>query len=190
MEVAQRHGLKELSQARVAAAAGVRQSHLTYYFPTRKDLITALVQTIHAEISDALGALLPANEGGITSVDEGREFFARRIGEPLLGRLILALMNAADEDPSLRQWLADFDNEVTARIGEILARLGLRPSEDELALLHASFIGAAILGAQPGTVAEAGRAARLARLAFERMVQATAPSAQRTSRPSRRRKTP
>jgi len=32
-------GAHELTQPRVAKAAGVRQSHLTYYFPTRADLL-------------------------------------------------------------------------------------------------------------------------------------------------------
>jgi AcrR family transcriptional regulator len=31
------HGVTELTQPKIAAAAGVRQSHLTYYFPTRMD---------------------------------------------------------------------------------------------------------------------------------------------------------
>jgi len=32
-------GAHELTQPRVAKAEGVRQSHLTYYFPTRADLL-------------------------------------------------------------------------------------------------------------------------------------------------------
>jgi AcrR family transcriptional regulator len=32
-------GAHELTQPKVAKAAGVRQSHLTYYFPTRGELL-------------------------------------------------------------------------------------------------------------------------------------------------------
>ena len=32
-------GAHELTQPKVARAAGVRQSHLTYYFPTRGELL-------------------------------------------------------------------------------------------------------------------------------------------------------
>ena len=36
------HGLRKLTQVRVAKRARVRQSHLTYYFPTREDLLEAV----------------------------------------------------------------------------------------------------------------------------------------------------
>ena len=36
------HGFMEVTQPKIARAAGVRQSHLTYYFPTRADLLKAL----------------------------------------------------------------------------------------------------------------------------------------------------
>ncbi|WP_454916872.1 TetR family transcriptional regulator [Xanthobacter sediminis] len=38
------HGLPGLTQPRVAKAAGVSQSHLTYYFPTRADLVHAVLE--------------------------------------------------------------------------------------------------------------------------------------------------
>src|SRR5204862_155958 len=37
-------GAHELTQPRVARAAGVRQSHLTYYFPTRAALMQAVAR--------------------------------------------------------------------------------------------------------------------------------------------------
>src|SRR4051812_50116493 len=37
-------GAHELTQPRVARAAGVRQSHLTYYFRTRADLLQELAR--------------------------------------------------------------------------------------------------------------------------------------------------
>lgn len=43
-------GLKRLTQPKVAAAAGIRQSHLTYYFPKKVDLIVALLgDHVHGE---------------------------------------------------------------------------------------------------------------------------------------------
>lgn len=169
-------GLQGLSQARVAAAAGVRQSHLTYYFPTRKDLIKAIVQGIHAGMIQAMSAPFDPGSAAAPSPAQVREFLAQRIREPLMARLMLALAHAADEDPSLRRWLADLDGELVGHLRRLFAELGLRPSEDELALLHASFVGAAILGAQQGTDAAAERAARLARLAFDRLVQGASPA--------------
>ena len=186
MELVQTEGLQALSQARVAAAAGLRQSHLTYYFPTRKDLIKALVQAIHAEIAAEMQAAVLPDVQGAAAQDKVRAFFAARISEPLMARLMTALHSAADEDPSLRRWLGDFDNDIIDRLRDVFAALDLRPSDDELWLLHASFIGAAMLGAQPGTDAGPARAAHLARLAFDRLVAAS-PRARGANRPSRQR---
>ena len=44
LEVLQEGGVKQLSQPKVAKAAGVRQSNLTYYFPKKNDLIAGLMQ--------------------------------------------------------------------------------------------------------------------------------------------------
>ncbi len=177
VKLVQTQSLQRLSQARVAAAAGLRQSHLTYYFPTRKDLIKAIVQTIHADMTESFDITVFTKEKTTASTDRIREFFAERIREPLMARLMLALMTAADEDPLLRQWLADFNNDLIERLRNIFLKLGLHPSDDELALLHASFIGAATLGAQCGTEVSADHAARLARLAFDRLIQAASPQA-------------
>lgn len=186
LELVQAEGLPGLSQARVAAAAGVRQSHLTYYFPTRKDLLEAVVQAIRAGMIDALGASAPRGGHPATALSQVREFFAARARDPLLCRLMLALMNAADEDPSLRRWLGEFDDDMVGLLRRVLARAGLRPRRDELALLHASLVGAAILGTQKGERASGDRSARLVRLAFDRMAAAPAPVPARSRAPAPR----
>ncbi len=177
LDLVRREGLQGLSQARVAAAAGVRQSHLTYYFPTRQDLLKALVRAVHAERIAALSAATPAAAGA--QADETREFLARRIREPLLARLLLAIAYAAEEDRSLRRWLSRFDSEAMDRLRELFARLRAVPSDEELALFHACLVGAAVQGAQIGTRAAADRAAQTVRLAFDRALRASAPRAQR-----------
>ena len=47
LTIASSRGLKELTQTNVAAAAGVRQSHLTYYFPLKSDLLAAVLKASH-----------------------------------------------------------------------------------------------------------------------------------------------
>ena len=37
-------GAQELTQPRICKAAGVRQSHLTYYFPTIRDLLEGVAK--------------------------------------------------------------------------------------------------------------------------------------------------
>ena len=47
IRIARKSGIKALTQPRVAAAAGVRQSHLTYYFPRKADLLAAVLEASH-----------------------------------------------------------------------------------------------------------------------------------------------
>ena len=66
------HGIAALTQPRVAAAAGVKQSHLTYYFPKRADLLigiaTHTVDGLLARLTERLKTL-PASAAGAA---EGR----------------------------------------------------------------------------------------------------------------------
>lgn len=164
-------GIAALSQARVAAAAGLRQSHLTYYFPTRKDLLLAIVQAIHAEMHQGL-----SSPSAPQTLPQLRAFLASRVREPLMGRLLLALMAAADEDPSLRQWLLDFDAEVRALMRADFRRQGLAPSDDEVALFCASLLGAGLMGAQADEAGSVAHFEKVVGLAFDRLVAScTAP---------------
>jgi AcrR family transcriptional regulator len=178
VELVRTEGVRNLTQARIAALAGVRQSHLTYYFPARKDLIRAVANAIHAGILQAMSTTVATEARGPASCARAREFFAERISDPLFPRLSMALMAAAEEDRSLRRILAEQDAALRDNLRETLGRLGLSPSEDEVALLHASFVGASILAAQAGTKSAAARAAHLARVGFDRLCS-RAPAAPR-----------
>lgn len=98
-------GLQGFSQARVIAVTGLRQRHLTYYLPSRKDLLKVLAEAVC-------------------------EFFTLRIGNPLMARLVMARKNAASEDPSLRRWLvgaqlgSSVDNSVSGSRSKPSPRTG------------------------------------------------------------------
>jgi AcrR family transcriptional regulator len=189
MELVRAQGLQGFSQARVAAVAGLRQSHLTYYFPSRKDLLKALVETIRTELKQAIGELLSGDE--VSTVEAVCEFFTSRIGNPLMARLVMALMNAASEDPSLRRWLVELDNDLIAQLGGIFASLGLRPSHDALSLLHATFIGISLMAEHDDSEEGTARAAHLTRLAIDQLVRsASEPQDEPVRAPVRRRSRP
>lgn len=173
LQLVEAQGIPALSQARVAQAAGVRQSHLTYYFPTRKDLLLAIVQAIHAEMKQALS--LPAHAGGPASLASLRTLLAGTAHRPLMGRLMLALMAAADEDPSLRQWLLDFDAEVLGLMRADFARFGVAPADDELRLFQSAMLGASLMAAQAEQPAVAARFAHVIGLAFDRVIASCPP---------------
>lgn len=169
LEMAQTVGVQGMSQARVAAAAGVRQSHLTYYFPTRVDLIKATVQAIRDQMMDATNATLAMNGLQNGMVAELRQFCVREICDQPRARLMLSMMLAAQEEPSLREWLYDFQSESIAQWLALYRMAGLDISQEDIELFHATFVGAALLCAQIGTEAALEQAARLAGMAFDRL---------------------
>ncbi len=173
LQLVETQGIAALSQARVAAAAGLRQSHLTYYFPTRKHLLLAIVQGIHDEMRQGLSPLAPAG-GAPMTLAQMRAFLVSRVREPLMGRLLLSLMAAADEDPSLRQWLLEFDAEVRDLVRADVVRQGLSPSEDDVALFCACLLGAGLMGAQAEGMAAVLHFERIVGMAFDRLVASCA----------------
>ena len=54
VQLVHERGLQAVTQARVAEAAGLRQSHVTYYFPARLDLVKAIVQEHVSELLDGV----------------------------------------------------------------------------------------------------------------------------------------
>jgi AcrR family transcriptional regulator len=79
-ELVRTEGIKALTQPRVAKLAGIRQSHLTYYFPRKADLFLALLEFSHAQIagpvakgSGDLKRLVPFLKALL--LDRGRSYF-------------------------------------------------------------------------------------------------------------------
>ncbi len=93
-------GIQRLTQVRAATRAGVRQSHLTYYFPTRPDLLEATTM----RFVDALAGDIGRTVGGRVHVGTRSMLahLARAVAETEHMRMFLGLIVEADEDPALR----------------------------------------------------------------------------------------
>lgn len=48
LDIVEAEGIAALTQPKVAKAAGLRQSHITYYFPRKADLVVGLLEASHA----------------------------------------------------------------------------------------------------------------------------------------------
>lgn len=59
LRVVETQGIAALTQPKVAVEAGLRQSHLTYYFPRRSDLFFELFEFIHSRKMDVDPSLPP-----------------------------------------------------------------------------------------------------------------------------------
>src|SRR5690349_24873577 len=105
-------GAHELTQPRVAKAAGVRQSHLTYYFPTRGEL---LQEVARHSIEKLAGQLAHRPPGALADA------LAAGAADKRRSRVMLGLVAAADRDPAIRRRMRRFIAQLRARMAPLLA---------------------------------------------------------------------
>lgn len=132
-------GAQELTQPRVAKAAGVRQSHLTYYFPTRADLMQAVARY---SIEKLAGQLAHARVHSPSQVASG---IAAGSSDKRIARVMLGLVGAADRDPAIKRQLRRFIGELRGIMGPALAEGGLRAEPTCVAFFHSVVVGCAVL---------------------------------------------
>ncbi len=136
------HGVAYLTQPRVSRAAGVRQSHLTYYFPTRGDL---LVGVARHSMEILAGPLLEDAQRGAVTPDQIPAILTQALTDRRRIRAVLGLIVTADEDPKVRDALRELLKMVRARISGVFATLGMPADPDTIALIHTFVVGAAVL---------------------------------------------
>lgn len=158
----------------------MRQSHLTYYFPTRGELLKAVA--LHS-IETLLGPVMAgASAGKLTP-----EIFARIAGEALSdkrrARVMLGLIVSSDEDREIKQFLRDFIERVRATMANVAKLLGKEPGEASIIALHTLFVGATILNVARDDANSRRECAEVARMAIDIFVLGGKPApAQTTSR--------
>ncbi|OGA61697.1 MAG: hypothetical protein A3G81_07665 [Betaproteobacteria bacterium RIFCSPLOWO2_12_FULL_65_14] len=133
-------GAQELTQPKVSKAAGVRQSHLTYYFPTITDLLQAVARhsldKLAKEVYEAGAAKRP---GSLADALAHGAADKRRV------RMMLGLANAADRDASLKPRMRAFVKELRGRVAGLLQASGVEADDEEVAFMHTVIVGAAVL---------------------------------------------
>src|SRR6185436_15471212 len=112
------HGAAYLTQPRVSRAAGVRQSHLTYYFPTRGDLLVGLARY---SIDILAGPMVAQAERGALTKAQLPAILLDALSDRRRIRAILGLIAAADEDEKVRDALREFIPLVRARLARLFA---------------------------------------------------------------------
>jgi len=133
-------GIATVTQPRVAKAAGVSQSHLTYYFPTRNRLLLGIAEAAIEHVLEGIrdSASVPA------TADLGRQ-----LGELIVRhapvRVLLGLIVAADSEPELRAALDRLIGRVREGLAGLLAARGIAVSSQQVLVLHAGIVGLAIL---------------------------------------------
>lgn len=166
-------GIHAFTQTRVAERAGLRQSHLTYYFPARSDLLKGIVEHAACETPFKFVDPRSAQRPTLASL---KAHLGAQVTDVKLSRVMLAMNAASDEDPSLKLWMTEFDRRMRDMFGGVLAAMGYRVRAQEVALFHATMVGIAVLHSSEGTEASAVEARRLVGIALDRLVASTASS--------------
>ena len=177
-------GFSALTQTRVAERAGVRQSHVTYYFPSRNELLreTAVYGC------DAMLAIMASSiESGVLTLKNFLDFLIADVSDRRFARLMTALIVASDEDQSIKPWLASFEEANRDKLQQCFGSLGLQISREDIELFHAAYVGAVILDLGEESDASLARSQRIVRTAFTRIAVRsinTSPSAKPAARKS------
>ncbi len=170
-------GFASLTQQRVCERAGVRQSHLTYYFPTRNDLLR---ETAVFGCGAMLEAMAESVRAGPMSLQQIRdELLTVDEADRKFGRLMVALIAASDEDTRIKPWLASFEAENRERIGALLRAAGVEIAAEDVELLHAAYVGAVILDIGESSGESLVRARNIVQRVFDAVVRS--PKPRRTS---------
>lgn len=173
LAVLREHGYTGFTQPRVAARAGLRQSHITYYHPTRLDLLVAVGR---AAVDRQLAAV-DATLNALTSLDEMANVVAGLVSREENTRVLMALAQAGDEEPRLRALFQEMAGGIRTRVAACLSRLtGMEPREDLAFFLHAVSVGLSVIHLATGTPDGQQQAAAMIRLALQTIVQNAAPA--------------
>lgn len=135
-ELLRESGIRALSQVQVARRAKVRQSHITYYFPKRQDLVEAVAMRF---IEHAFGAIesaaVNATPDELTTVL--RQAAAAVVEEGHM-RMFIGVIVAADDDDELREIIAGLTKKLQSRLAQ---RLGGSDATERARLVLASLWG-------------------------------------------------
>lgn len=113
-------GLAALTGPKVAKKAGVRQSHVTYYFPKRADLVGAVARSYSEAVGVELMKVMQGS-GEDDMADALRAFTTAVIGDRRRTRTLIGLLVAAEQDPKLRTQLQEGILGLRAVMGHALA---------------------------------------------------------------------
>ena len=172
VEILNADGFGALTQTRVAERAGLRQSHVTYYFPTRNDLLR---ETAAFGCNTMVDVMAGAIDSGMLTIETLREFIAPDIHDRRFARLMCALTVASDEDESIKPWLKTFEDANQERFILSFQKLGLAINESDIELFHATLVGSLMLDLGESSDESLARARRVAFRAFDALVASASP---------------
>ena len=133
-------GYSGFTQPRVAKRANVRQSHLTYYFPTRLALLQAVGRIVVENQLALIDVLLD-----VSSVQAAIKTITTAVVRLDSTRVLMALAQAADEESSLCHVFRELADGIALRVGRLLQKLDIPATQEQIYLIHAVSVGLAVI---------------------------------------------
>jgi AcrR family transcriptional regulator len=115
LKILRKEGVTALTQTRVAAAAGLRQSHLTYYFPRKTDLLAATLEASHAQAHKP-------KRGSAGSETDPLEAVRALMFDRNKMRFFLSVVARASDQSDIRATLAAHARGVAERLAPLFGR--------------------------------------------------------------------
>jgi AcrR family transcriptional regulator len=128
-------GIKKLAQPQIAKKAGVPQGHMTYYFPTRSDLLLAVAERSLASIANKISK--SSSKQTLSPV----ELVLPLIKDKSRTRMLIGLLVESDENKILKDKLQQ-QTEIAKALIAIVS--GRSSDSAEVLLTHATIIGLGI----------------------------------------------
>jgi AcrR family transcriptional regulator len=161
-------GSSGFTQQRVASRAGLRQSHLTYYYPTRVDLLAAVARAaIDGQLAAVDAVLATSSSEAVASA------IAKVVVQHETTRVLMALAEAADLEPQLRDLFRELAEGIVGRAGRFLKSLNPDTTEADARMLHALSVGLAVVDLATGRPDGQRRATTVLKAALSKITKGT-----------------
>jgi AcrR family transcriptional regulator len=163
LAILREEGLPGFTQPRIAARSGLRQSHLTYYFPTRTTLLAAVArQAIDVQLAAAT-----AMTEKVTTPRQAAAIVASVVVRHENTRVLVALNQAADQEPALRDLFNELTDGFISQLRHMLAKFGMKPDQAAVDLVHALFVGLSVIDLATSRERGEARAKAVMKTAFD-----------------------
>lgn len=135
-------GYDKLTQPQVARAAGITQGHLTYYFPTRSDLLLAVAEhSLRASMTQFLERSAKAGSNPAAATMTVRQSLLDKART----RTILGLVIASDSDREIKKPLREMVKHARGLAAALLEAAGARATPQQAILMHACLVGLSVV---------------------------------------------
>lgn len=129
-------GIKKLAQPQIAKKAGVPQGHMTYYFPTRSDLLLAVAERSLQSIGEFL--LKKAAKSSKMTSQETLPLVTPLLKDKSRTRMLVGLLVESDENPDLQKKLKE---QLHFSFDLVALAMGKEKTAPEVRLTHAAMMG-------------------------------------------------